>query len=285
MAHCTYQGGEAECTREDKTSLSVRESAQSFKLSVTPDGHNTVLIVEVCSWIQGNDHRFFYNMRLPAANLSRQEQEPRQQLREVRRAQARDGVPARLRQEPLRAAVRVRAVRDVVERAREEGRVDLQAEDAVRWCIGKLEQEERGAYSRVDPPDGALADGEACVVDGGEDRGESGRGRGRSGDEPELAIDRDREVQPTRTSCVSVQVYAWDGGGAYANVPVGRNIGVRASGRVEDTRCVAGRELLEVVRHRALLEVRAREDVGEPAARWEALEDGTLRIRYLPGFV
>lgn len=134
-------------------------------------------------------------MRLPASNRSRQEQEPRQQLREVRRAQARDGVPARLRQEPLRAAVGVRSVRDVVERAREEGRVDLQAEDAVRRCTGKLEQEERGTYSRVDPPDGAFADGEARVVDGGEDRREGGCGRGRPGDESELTVDRDREVQ------------------------------------------------------------------------------------------
>lgn len=40
-------------------------SGQLPKLSEVPDGYNTVLIVEVCSCIQGSYHRFFYIMRLP----------------------------------------------------------------------------------------------------------------------------------------------------------------------------------------------------------------------------
>ena len=56
---------------------------------------------------------------------SREGQEPLLKLREVDRAKPSDGVPTRRSREALSATARVRAVRDVVVRMREMGRVEL----------------------------------------------------------------------------------------------------------------------------------------------------------------
>ena len=58
--------------------------------------------------------------------VSRLEEPERKELREVRRADTSNRIPARLRREALRAAAWVRSVSDIVECLLERARVDLQ---------------------------------------------------------------------------------------------------------------------------------------------------------------
>ncbi len=60
-------------------------------------------------------------MLYPTAVVSLFEQPERKELGKVRSANASDGVPARLRREPCRAAAGVRPVSDVVERLLKRG--------------------------------------------------------------------------------------------------------------------------------------------------------------------
>ena len=156
---------------------------------------------------------------------SREGHEPRKQRLKVRRAQARHRVPPPRGREALRPAPRVRPVLDIIERGREQMRV------------------QRG----VDPPDGALARGDARVVDGGDERRKDRRARARAAARRELAVDRDDGREAVRG-----------------------HVRVRAPGRVERARVVArGDGVLQVPVHAPRLEGRLREDVREPAAGGE----------------
>lgn len=180
--------------------------------------------------------------RIPMSlECSRQPQEPLHQRREVRRAQARDRVPPAQRGEPVRAAPRVRPVRDVVERVCEPVRVYL---STLRVSVSPpAPLPMRCTYRGVNPPDRRLVRREPRVVHRGEDRGEDRRRRGRAARERVVRVD--------------------DGDG---REPVRAHVRDPAPAAVEQARVDAVPELLQVPRDLPFLEFGAREDVGEAAA-------------------